>query len=90
MAFMSFSSPSRQSSRLPERIVEFAEGSMDTPFSAARMNEIIRVLNAFLNLRAGDGVLVTRAGDGGLVISLRDNVPSPSDAPTPAPGPPAA
>lgn len=75
------------SSRLPERIAEFAEGSGDTPFSAARMNEIIRVLNAFLNLRAGDGVLVTRSSDGGLLISLRETVANPTDNPTPAPSP---
>ena len=76
------------STRPPERIKEFVEGGTDTPFSAARMNEVIRVLNMFLNMRAGDGIRITRGGDGGMLISTLAEVPNPSDKPTPAQSPP--
>ena len=51
---------------LPDQIEEFKEGDTDI-LSSDRMNEIIRVTNAFLQMRAGPGIRILKS-DSNIII----------------------
>ena len=56
----------------PAPIPEFKPGDFGpgkTPFSAERMNQILRVFNAFIRIQAGDGIKITHS-DGRIIIEL--------------------
>lgn len=55
--------------KLPAKIREFKAGDSDIT-SASRMNEIIAVINALRNLRAGPGIEITW-GETNVVISSK-------------------
>lgn len=53
---------------IPRRIELFKAGDEITPLHSERINEIIRAINALLDLR-GEGSLRVHHGDDGLVIT---------------------
>lgn len=54
---------------IPDKIQEVEEGSHDTLLSAARANELIRAVNAFLRIEGRGQVKVVRSAENIVITS---------------------